>query len=178
MSRTIETERLVLRELDVADVSPEYVAWLNDPEVSRYLETRHTLQDEQTVRAFVERVRVRDDEFLFGIFLRELGRHIGNIKVGPIRPYHQLADVSLFIGARDCWGHGYAAEAIAALSRYAFDELGVLKLSATMYAPNVASMRAFLSARYREEGRRRDHFDLDGERCDMMELGLVPDDLT
>ena len=107
MSRTIETERLLLRQLEVADVSVEYVAWLNDPEVSRYLETRHAPQDEETVRTFVERVRSREDEVLFGIFLKDAGRHIGNIKVGPVRPYHQLADISLFIGPRDCWGRGY-----------------------------------------------------------------------
>jgi RimJ/RimL family protein N-acetyltransferase len=178
MTRTIPTERLLLRELDVADVSADYVRWLNDPQVSRYLETRQARQDERSVTDFVERVRSRDDEFLFGIFLKGSGRHIGNIKVGPIRAHHRLADVSLFIGARDCWGHGYAAEAIAAVSRYAFNELGVQKLSATMYAPNVASMRAFLRAGFREEGRRRDHFDLDGERCDMIELGLVPGDLS
>lgn len=178
MSRSIETERLRLRQLEVADVSVEYVAWLNDPEVSRYLETRHAPQDEETVRTFVERVRSREDEVLFGIFLKDAGRHIGNIKVGPVRPYHQLADISLFIGPRDCWGRGYAAEAIAAVSRYAFDELGVRKLSASMYSPNVASMHAFLRAGFREEGRRRDHFDLDGERCDMIELGLIPGDLS
>ena len=177
MTRLIETKRLNLRELELADVSTEYVAWLNDPDVDRYLETRLSRQDEESVRAFVERVRQRDDEFLFGIFLRDSGRHIGNIKVGPIRRHHRLADVSLFIGARDCWGQGYAAEAIGGVSRYAFDELGALKLSATMYAPNVASMRAFLRAGYREEGRRRDHFDLDRKRCDMIELGLVPGDL-
>jgi RimJ/RimL family protein N-acetyltransferase len=178
MSRVIETDRLKLTELETPDVSPQYVAWLNDPDVHRYLETRLSRQDEKAVRTFVERVRARDDEFLFGIFLRDSARHIGNIKVGPVRPHHRLADVSLFIGARDCWGQGYAAEAIGAVSRYAFDELGVLKLSATMYAPNVASMRAFLRAGFREEGCRRDHFDLDGERCDMIELGLVPADLV
>jgi RimJ/RimL family protein N-acetyltransferase len=177
MSRSMETERLTLRQLEVGDVSPEYVAWLNDTDVHRYLETRLEPQDEHSVRTFVERVRARDDEFLFGIFLRNSARHIGNIKVGPIRPRHRLADVSLFIGARDCRGKGYAAEAIAAVSRYAFDELRVLKLSATMYAPNVASLRAFLRAGYRKEGRRRGHLELDGRRCDMIELGLVPGDL-
>src|SRR5690349_16374628 len=112
MTRRIETERLELRELETGDVSPEYVGWLNDPEVSRYLETRHSRQDEANVTRFVERVRDSEDEFLFGIFLRDSGRHIGNIKVGPIREHHSLADVSLLIGARDCWGQGYAAEAI------------------------------------------------------------------
>lgn len=178
MSRQIHSERLLLRELEGSDCSADYVAWLADPDVNRFLETRYRPQDEASIVAFIENVRTRDDEFLFGMFLKEDGRHIGNIKVGPIRPHHRLADVSLFIGARDCWGQGYAAEAIAAISRYAFAELGVLKLSASMYVPNKGSKHAFLKVGYREEGLRKAHLDLDGERCDLIELGLLPADLA
>lgn len=178
MTREITTERLVLRELGVGDVSPAYVAWLNDPKVNRFLETRHRRQDEASVLAFVVAVRGRDDEFLFGMFLREDGRHIGNIKVGPIRAHHCLADLSLFLGDRGAWGQGLATEAIAALSRYAFGTLGVRKLSASMYRANEGSRRAFLKAGYQPEGLRRAHAELDGARSDIVELGLLPDDLS
>lgn len=177
MIRQFRTDRLILRELEVSDCTPEYVGWLNDSEINRYLETRHEPQDEVSVREFVERCLAKSDEFLFGIFLAEGGRHIGNIKVGPVRGHHGLADISLFIGARDCWGKGYATEAIVALSRRAFEELGVAKLSASMYAPNEGSRQAFLKAGYREEGLRRGHLELDGARCDVVELGLLPSDL-
>ena len=166
-----------MRELEASDCSPDYVAWLAEPEINRYLETRHSVQDEQSIVAFIEAVRARDNEFLFGMFVRDGGRHIGNIKVGPIQPYHRLADVSLFVGACDCWGMGFAAEAIAALSRYAFDELGVLKLSASMYAPNLGSKHSFLKVGYREEGLRRSHYRLGQVRSDLIELGLLPTDL-
>jgi RimJ/RimL family protein N-acetyltransferase len=177
VTHRIETERMVLRELGAGDCSPDYVAWLADPEVNRYLETRHRQQDESSIVSFLEGVRSRDNEFLFGMLLRDGGRHIGNIKVGPISAHHRTGDVSLFVGARDCWGSGLAREAIAALSRYAFMALGVEKLSASMYAPNVGSKTAFLKAGYRDEGLRRAHYCLDGERCDLIELGLIPADL-
>lgn len=172
MIHQASSERLILRELRPADCSADYVAWLADPEVNQYLETRHRPQDQASIVAFIEAAAASDREFLFGMFLRAGGRHIGNIKVGPIHPYHRLADVSLFVGARDCWGRGYAAEAIAAVSRYAFETLGVLKLSASMYARNEGSRRAFLKAGYSEEGLRRAHYRLGGERCDLVELGL------
>ncbi len=177
MRRQFQSERLILRELEASDCSADYVGWLADPEINRFLETRFSPQNEASVIAFIEGVRSRSDEFLFGMFLREGGRHIGNIKVGPIKPHHRLADVSLLVGARDCWGRGYAAEAIAAVSRYAFEELGVLKLSASMYAPNRGSEQAFLKVGYKDEGLRRQHYELDGDRCDLIELGLLPSDL-
>lgn len=176
MNSAIVTERMELRELSVADYSEEYLSWLRDPQVHQFLETRHQEQSAQSIRDFVASVKDRIDEFLFGMFLRGDNRHIGNAKIGPIRQPHRLADISLFIGARDCWGQGYASEAIDALSVHAFRTLGIAKLSASMYASNVGSRRAFLRAGFRHEGLRRDHYDLAGERCDIIELGLLPGD--
>jgi [ribosomal protein S5]-alanine N-acetyltransferase len=102
----LETARLRLRPLTEADVTDAYVGWLNDPEVVRYLETRHAPQTRESVRAFVDAVNGRENEHLFGIFERVDARHIGNIKVGPVHPIHAVADVSLLIGARDVWGRG------------------------------------------------------------------------
>jgi RimJ/RimL family protein N-acetyltransferase len=173
----INTERLYLRPLADADCTQAYVEWLNDPEVNRFLETRYVVQTPSSVRDFVRSVNAHDREHLFGIFLRAGDRHIGNIKVGPIGIHHPLADVSLFIGDRQSWGLGYASEAIAALSRYAFNELGVKKLSAGMYALNAGSYHAFRKAGFQEEGRRRRHYMYEGQLCDVVELGLCIGDL-
>lgn len=173
----IDAKRIYLRALSVDDCSEEYVAWLSDPEVNRYLETRHAAHDAASVREFVARIAASDVEFLFGIFLHADDRHVGNIKVGPVRREHGLADVSLLLGARDVWGKGIATEAIEAVSRYAFAVLGIAKLSASMYAPNEGSRRAFLKAGFRDEGMRRAHFELDGVRCDVCEVGLIVSDL-
>jgi len=37
---TSDDGQVTLRPVTLADVTPAYVAWLNDPEVNRYLETR------------------------------------------------------------------------------------------------------------------------------------------
>ncbi|WP_160300155.1 GNAT family N-acetyltransferase [Devosia limi] len=165
-----------LRELQVADITPAYIGWMSDRETNRYLETRHSAQTPESVAAFVARVAAAPDEFLFGIFL-PTGRHIGNIKVGPIRPVHGVADVSLLIGDAACRGQGFGTEAIRAVSAFAFDNLGVSKLSASMYLPNEGSTRAFLRAGFVREGLRVKHYDLDGERCDLVELGATREDM-
>jgi ribosomal-protein-alanine N-acetyltransferase len=173
----IETQRLYLRPLSAEDCTQTYVDWLNDPQVNRFLETRYARQTLDSVLEFVNAVNGREHEHLFGIFLRAGNLHIGNIKIGPVGLRHPLADISLFLGDRRCWGQGYATEAIMALSRHAFDALGVRKISASMYAPNLGSYHAFLKAGYRQEGVRRRHYLLDGDLCDVFELGLSPEDL-
>lgn len=169
----VHSPRLTLRPFEIGDISEAYVGWLNDPEVVRFLETRYAKQDMKTVREYVSTMIGRANEYFYGIFLRQTQRHIGNIKVGPVSRVHALGDISLVIGARDCWGQGYATEAIRAMSLHAFEDLGVRKLSAGMYAPNVASMRAFERAGFTQEGIRREHYLLEGEPCDVIQLALL-----
>ena len=178
MSARLDTPRLRLRRLAAADCNARYLGWLQDPQVNRYLETRFVTQTLAGIRGYVERANARTDEHLFGIVLKAGERHIGNLKLGPLRAPHSLADVSLFIGERDCWGQGYATEAIVAASRHAFEALGVRKLNAGIYAPNAGSTRAFIKAGYREEARRPGHYLLDGKPCDILELGCTLQDLS
>ena len=173
MSDFLIGERVFLRSLAPNDISITYADWLNNPDVNQYLETRHSKQDLNSIRTFIEEINAKNDEFLFGIFVADSKQHIGNIKVGPIKPFHRVADVSLFIGEKNAWGKGYAAEAIKLISAYAFEVLNLLKLSSSMYAPNIGSTNAFKAAGYKVEGLRERHLLLNGEPCDVVELGLV-----
>jgi [ribosomal protein S5]-alanine N-acetyltransferase len=172
-----ETARLSFRPLGTEDCNATYLGWLNDPIINRFLETRHSEQSLESIRAFVEAVNARENEHLFGIIQKTDGAHIGNIKVGPISAIHHRGDVSLFIGERAAWGKGFACEAISGISRFAFDVLGVKKLCSGMYAENQGSFRAFLKAGYKHEGTRRHQGMIDGVLLDILECGLIPDDL-
>src|SRR5262245_59472970 len=101
----ISTARLTIRTLLPADCSEQYVSWLNQPEINRYLQTRfQPPQTIESVRDYVGAVAARSDEHMFGIFLDGGVRHVGNIKVGPVSSTHRVGDVSLVLGERDCWG--------------------------------------------------------------------------
>lgn len=173
---TLTGELVALRPLTADDVTERYVAWLNDPEINRFLETRHERQTLDSVSAFVAAVSESADSWLFAICRRPDGAHIGNIKLGPTKPRHSLADVSLFIGERDAQGQGFGREAIALVARFAFETLALQKLSAGFYADNHASLRAFDKVGFRQEGLRRKHYLLDGKPSDIIELGLCADD--
>jgi RimJ/RimL family protein N-acetyltransferase len=102
---------------------------------------------------------------MFGMFRRNDGRHIGNIKIGPLETRHGRGDIGLLIGDRGSWGKGYAREAIAAMADYALGPLGLHKVTAGCYAGNEGSRRAFLAAGFVQEGTRRAQL-WDGERWD------------
>ncbi len=146
-------KRTRLRLLTVDDVHARYVRWLNDRDVSRYLETRFSLQNEETVRAFVASMVESSDSYLFAILDAADGAHVGNLKIGPINKHHRFADVSYFIGERTRWGKGLATDAIATSVTIAFDRLDLHRVQAGIYEGNGGSGKALERAGFTLEGR-------------------------
>lgn len=161
-----------LRELDVDDVGEAYYRWMTDPDVVRHLESRFQAHTMESLRQFVAAARADPDTVLFGIILRAGGRHIGNIKLGPVARPHGTADIGLLIGEKDCWGRGYATEAISLAARFAFDTLGLRKVTASCYSSNEASARAFEKVGFVREGLRRAQFMSENGPVDQILLGL------
>jgi RimJ/RimL family protein N-acetyltransferase len=176
--RYLEGERLYLRDIRREDVTERYVQWLNDPEVNRYLESRFAPSTLDSVRAFVESKIGDRDNILFAIVLKDGERHIGNIKLGGINWHHRFADVALMVGERAAWGHGYGSEAIALVTRYAFDALGLQKLTAGCYASNAASAKAFLKVGWVQEAIKRHQWMCDGRYEDGLQLAIWRDGST
>jgi [ribosomal protein S5]-alanine N-acetyltransferase len=169
-------ERLLLRPLEAADVGDAYVAWLADPRVNAFLETRHAPQPLEAIRAFVQACNESGDSWLYGMFIDRGGRHIGNIKLGPWAQAYHRAEVGLLIGDPEQWGKGYGAEAISLITRFAFETLNLKKVTAGCYAANEGSRRAFLAKGWTEIGRRRDHWLTEGGWMDDVMLErLNPD---
>lgn len=148
----LRSKRLHLRPVLEGDLTERYVEWLNDPVVNRFLETRFERQSLSSIYDYWLKHSNSDTNHFFAICELESGQHIGNIKLGPIDNFHRRAEVSLFIGEVSCWGQGLATEAISLLTAWAFDELQLQKLRASMYAVNLGSFRAFLAAGYELEG--------------------------
>ena len=168
--------RLELRYLTPHDVSEAYVRWLGDPETVRFTESRHTTHTIDSVRAYVAACASGSSEHLLGIFELAFDRHIGNIKIGPVSAHHLYASVGLIIGEKDCWGRGYATEAIGLAARHAFSTLGLHKLTAGIIAGNESSLRAFARNRFVVEGvRRQQNLCDDGWRDEIL-LGLLQEE--
>lgn len=168
--------RICLREVRPADVNENYYSWMNDPEVTRYLESRFYPNSVEQLRDYVTgKLGDRDTVFL-AIVLQDSGRHIGNIKLGPINWIHRLADVGLIIGEKECWGKGYATEAIGLITEYAFRKLNLRRLTAGCYAENIGSAKAFIKAGWQQEAVRPGMYNLDGRYVDAILLGIARED--
>ena len=163
-------EGIELFLLEPADSSDTYVGWLNDPQVNQFLESRFHPQDKASIGAFIERALDDPNVVFFGIRSQELGCHVGNVKLGPIDRHHGLSEIGIIVGDRAAWGRGIASAALRRLAEISRDELSLRKLTASCYAPNVGSLRAFEKAGFHVEGRRGRHVLLEGRPEDVILL--------
>ena len=167
----IQGKRLYLRSIKESDASENYINWLNDTNVNRFLETRFVEQNLKSIITFIEDKNNSVDEYLLGIFENK-GNHIGNIKIGPIRPYHSLAEVSIFIGDRSAWGKGYAFESIVMATNFASQHLKLRKLTASMYEDNIGSIRAFSKPGWSIEANLPNHYIVDEQEANIVIMGV------
>lgn len=144
----IQTERLLLRDLEQADVASIY-AYRRDTQVMRYLD-RTEPSTEQEVTLLVHAAREQSWHksrafYLLGIVLRDENRLIGECGLGLLFPNEDdaPADAAMigFVLHPDYWGHGYATETASALLRFAFVELRCVCAYGGCLEENVASRR-------------------------------------
>lgn len=170
----LETPQLWLRTLDESAATGPYLGWMQDPEILQYLEARFSQHTPESLTSFIQSMNQNPDALLLGMFLKDDGRHVGNIKLGPVSREHLRGDIGLLIGDKTVWGRGLATEAIAALTRYAFGSLHLNRLYAGCYGGNEGSVRAFVKAGWLVEGRLPRYWRLeDGQWVDHILLGLL-----
>jgi [ribosomal protein S5]-alanine N-acetyltransferase len=162
----LQSENLFLRPLTIEDVTPDYVRWMNDPEVNRYMGTRYRSQSRADVESYVRTISQKADVYFFAILVLPDKRHIGNIKLELAAPIHQRGELSLFIGERALWGKGLATEAISLVRDFGLHHLKLHKLTAGCFSNHKGSARAFEKAGFTHEATLREQYQCDGEWVD------------
>lgn len=167
---------IYLRKIAESDVTQKYVDWLNSPEINKYLESRFKIQTKEDILSFVKDKLSKDNEPMFAICDTNSNEHIGNIKLGPINPYHKYASIGILIGDKNYWGKGCATEAIKLITKYGFETLKLNKLDAGAYSENCGSINAFKKAGYSQEGLLKKQVVSGEKKLDVVLLGITAED--
>ena len=166
-------KKIYLRLLEESDIGDEYVEWLNDYEVTRYLETGQFPSSHEAIRKYLERFQDSTTDLIFAIVDTETDQHIGNVTLNRINWINRTADTGLIIGKKEFWGKGYAFEAWSLVLEYAFQRLGLRKIIAGAVVDNVTSITILKKLGFKIEGTFRQEFLVDGEYKDGVRLGLL-----
>lgn len=130
----IETERFLLRSLTEDDISPQWIAWLDDPEI---LVTLNAEPRKHTPETLARQLAQYDNwsHYQIGIFTRDGGRHIGLHEMNLNRK-SGVMQVNVLIGDKAWWGKGVVAETRNALLDHFFFEQGIERAYGTPLARN------------------------------------------
>ena len=152
-TKTIETERLILRRFVITDAEDMYTNWANDPEVTKFLTWQPHENVEATRSLLSEWIKNYDegDWFNWAIELKEEGKVIGNISVVEIKEKVDAAVIGYCLG-KAYWGRGIMPEALKAVMGYLFDEAGFNRVASCHDVNNPKSGRVMDKAGMKLEG--------------------------
>ena len=134
-TQTIETSRLILRRAVREDAEPMFRNWASDPEVTKYL-TWPPHENVEVTQNLLERWITeyeKDDYYHWMIVLKEIGEPIGSLMVTTVGRA-QSAHIGYCIG-KVWWHKGIMPEAVKAVIKYLFEEVGYHRVEA-MHDPN------------------------------------------
>ena len=168
-----------LRPLARTDVDGPWAHWFNDTEVTRHMlrGTLPTTVDEQA--AYYESVVTgSESDLVLAIVCSEDDRHVGNIGLHRIDWQHGHAEYGIVIGEREYWGRGIAGEASWLICRHAFNRLNLHRIWLGVMERNERAVALYRRLGFEEEGRHRQEVLRDGERQDVVIMGLLQGELA
>ena len=122
---------------------------------------------------WLEELQKAKNAFAFGV--RPLGSDdlIGYVELDGILWPHGVCGFSIAIGDCANWGQGYGYEAAQLALAFAFDEINLHRVTATVFSYNERSIALFEKLGFRREGAYREFIRRDGKRYDMFLYGLL-----
>ena len=175
-------DRIRLRPVERDDL-PEFVKWLNDPEVRDGLAAVFPLglaEEEQWFEKNLEKepaLRAWAIDALPGP--EDLAAwpgswtHIGGAGFHQIDWRNHSGEIGIVIGSKENWNQGYGTETVKTLVRWGFYELNLNRIFMRVYEDNGRAIRCYEKVGFKPEGRlRQDRFH-NGRYYDTLIMGLL-----
>lgn len=135
----IETGRLLLRRMEMSDAK-DLFDYSRDPQVALHVlwdAQKNISESRAYIKCMLRKYRAGDPAS-WCIVRRDQGRVVGTIGYMWFQPENNAAEVGYSL-ARDCWNQGFMTEALQAVLRYSFEEMGINRIEAQHEVGNPAS---------------------------------------
>ena len=169
----IRGAKIYLRPLERADLTEAYLGWLNDAEVTRYLETGAFPATMHDLERFYQGVTGSTTEVIFAIADKKSHRHIGNVKLGPINWVHRRAMFGIMIGDKGFWGKGVGEEVTRLTVEYGFFRLNLHRIGLGVFEEHRPAVRCYQKIGFKVEGCLREQMFQGGKYKNHLWMGLL-----
>ena len=168
-----------LGSIDPQTLAEAFTRWNRDTEYLRLLDDEPARpRSVNTQKTWIEKELEEggDLQHSFTIRTMEGDELIGFIGLFEIQWNHGNCWVGIGLGEREYWGKGYGTDAMRTVLRYAFDELDLERVTLSVFEYNPRAIRSYEKAGFTHEGRARQALNRDGERKDILFMGILRDE--
>lgn len=173
-TKTIETERLILRRYEYADSAAMLKYWIADEKVqSMYSEPTYTTENavKELLDQYIGSYKNKD-YYRWAIIAKENNECIGQIAYFLVDTTNHFAEIEYCIGAGfQC--NGYATEATKAVIQYGFEQIRLHKVQICHKSINIPSKKVIEKCGFHHEGTLRDYFYRNGEYVDRLYYSIL-----
>jgi RimJ/RimL family protein N-acetyltransferase len=157
------------------DDAPLLQRWMNDPEISQFLNRVFPASFEEETAWIEGLAEKKQGNVVLGIALKD-GILIGTIGLHQINWIDRHATTGTLIGAKDCWSKGYGTEAKMLLLDFVFNGLGLHKVLSHVFVFNGRSRRYGEKCGYKVEGVLKEQHYHNGEFHDELVMAVFRKD--
>lgn len=163
-TKTIETERLILRRFEFGDADSMLKNWIADEKIqSLYSEPVYSTKEQvnELLEKYISSYE-KDDYYRWAIIDKNTYECIGQIAFFLVDNKNHFAEIEYCVGALyQC--KGYATEATKAVIKYGFECINLHKVQICTKTINIPSKRVIEKCGFIYEGTLRDYFYMNDE---------------
>lgn len=170
----VKGSKVVLRAIEEKDLELLH-KWSNDPEINYMLGGWHFPSSIQDQKKWFTGLNLSSNNQKFAIETEELGL-IGMVNLVDINWKDKRAFTGMLLGDKDMRGKGYGVDTIMTMNRYAFEELGLMRLDGSMISYNEASVYVYTKkCGWVVEGKKKDAYFRKNQWWDEIIVGITRD---
>lgn len=137
----LESERLIYTALSIDHCTQDYLDWMNDDDVIKYLVSGGDYTYKKLKNFIIE--QEQKNILFWAIHLKESKKHIGNIKIDPIDYDKKTGEYGILMGDKKNWGNGFGNEASRRILKYCFEELKINEITLGVVKDNIRAVRLY-----------------------------------
>lgn len=132
-------KKVSLQAFTESDITDEYIAWLNDPEVVRFSNQRFVQHTLSSCKQYLSTFKGNENLFL-AVKMKESDTMVGTMTAYISVP-HRTADMGILIGNRRYWGQGVGLDAWSTLMDHLFAAHEIRKVTGGTLRCNIGMIK-------------------------------------
>lgn len=149
----LKLENLILREFNFGDIS-YFFSYINHPEVKKFLSSEdipNTYDEAQKELGYWKNLFYQKYSIYWAIAESDTNKLIGTCGFNNWNVHHKRVEISYDLDF-NYWNRGLMTKILDKICSFAFIELGVYRIQATVICENVSSIRVLEKLGFKREG--------------------------